>query len=83
MASALTGSGFARGVLHQLVIFLEDVAPVVDLLDLENLAQQARHINGPLVRDDVSELVRQHARQLVFAAREGDQFARHVDTSAR
>ena len=79
---AAKGFRFARGVFDELVVLLEDVAAVCPLLDAEHVVQQLRHLNRSLTRDDVSHLVREDAREFVFGACEGDEFARDVDAPA-
>ena len=73
--------GLAIEILNHLVVLVEDVATIADRRYAEQFLERARGVNCSLMRNQVAQLVRDDARQFVFALRSGNEFARNVNPS--
>src|ERR1017187_9683473 len=79
----MQSAGLARRGHNELMIFLEDVAPVGYLRNLQQLTHIAGHIDRHLMDHKMAKFVGKDSGQLVFVLCQRDNFGRDVNTTAR
>src|SRR5262249_34225592 len=73
---------FSRNVILQVGVVPENFLARAGLGDAQNLAEKLGHFDHRLMREDMTELVAQDSGQLVFVARDGNEFSRNIHTPA-
>ena len=74
-------SAVARDGVQHAVEFFENILPVANGIDAQDVMKRARHFNRVLMGEDVTHLMAEHAGEFVVSAKEGDHFARDINAS--
>jgi len=67
---------------HHQVQLGKDIRAIGHLGDVQPDAENARHLNGALVRRKVADFVRQHSRQLILGLHRRNQLAADINSAA-
>src|ERR1700691_6624658 len=74
-------SAVARDGVQHAVEFFENILPVANGIDAQDVMKRARHFNRVLMGEDVAHLMAEHAAEFVVSAKEGDHLARDINAS--